>query len=97
MQPRAIIASDKSTRRTAILRISSQADLATLIADITAAGSSIVSEGSGVIVVEGTGQAIEKLRKHKYVITIDEPQRLQMRRPPKTRGNDDSDRTSGSN
>jgi hypothetical protein len=90
-QPKSIIASDESARRTVILRISSKADPATLNADITADGSTIISEGPGVIVVEGTEKAIEKLHKHKYVITIDEPQRLQMRRPSMTRDNDDTD------
>lgn len=91
MQPKSIIAGDNSGRRTFIVRISNKADLATLNADITAGGSTIISEGAGVIVVEGTGKAIEKLRKHKYVITIDEPQRLQMRRPSMTRDNDNTD------
>ncbi len=90
-QPKSIIASDKSARRTVIVRIRNKADQATLLADITAGGSTIISDGAGVIVVEGTGKSIEKLRKHKFVITIDEPQRLQMRRPSMTRDNDDTD------
>jgi hypothetical protein len=88
--PKSIIADNQSVRRTVILRISSSADLATLAEDITAAGCTTVSDGVGVIVIEGTGQAIEKLRQHQHVISIEEPQRLQMRRPSGTRGNDDS-------
>ena len=90
-QPKSVVADDKSTRRTVILRISSKVDPTTLIADITADGSTVVSRGAGVVVIEASGQAIEKLREHEHIIAINEPQHLQMRRPSMTRGHNDTE------
>lgn len=79
-RPHAVFADDKSVRRTVLLRIQSKADTDTLESDINAAGASIVSKGTGVFVIEGTGESIDNLRTHESIIKIEEPGQLQMKR-----------------
>lgn len=76
--------SNDSAQRTAILRVRKTPDLERLHADIKSMGVTIVSEGTGVIVIQAPGAIIEKLRKHNNILAIEEPRQLQMRGPVNT-------------
>ena len=70
-----------SDRRTVILRISGQANPETLIPEIIETGAKVVSEGAGVIIIEGTPEEVDQLRGHKWIVAVEEPRQFQMRPP----------------
>jgi hypothetical protein len=86
-----VSAGDESERRTVIMRVSNSLDTTSLLSEITAEGSTVISDGVGVIVIEGSAKAIENLRQHKYVIAIDEPRQMQMRHPSMTFSNKETE------